>query len=151
MASRRMPAIFFGHGNPMNALATNAYTRAWAAIGAAIPPPRAILAVSAHWYLPATLVTAMGMATARYRGLHDDATAGTEADFVIDDHEELPPLLAAAGPCCSIVSTPRNRVGRQSICSSPAKPTSWRRCSGRVRLAIPSKGLPPRASATSGV
>jgi len=56
---KAMPAIFFGHGNPMNALANNTWTDAWAAIGKSIPRPRAVLCVSAHWYLPATLVTAM--------------------------------------------------------------------------------------------
>jgi 4,5-DOPA dioxygenase extradiol len=55
----RMPAIFFGHGNPMNALEKNKYTRAWTQIGKSLPRPKAILAVSAHWYLPATLVTMM--------------------------------------------------------------------------------------------
>jgi 4,5-DOPA dioxygenase extradiol len=54
-----MPAIFFGHGNPMNALQHNDWTKAWSALGAALPHPRAILCISAHWYLPATLVTAM--------------------------------------------------------------------------------------------
>src|SRR5688572_12821606 len=54
-----MPAIFFGHGNPMNAVSRNAYTQAWAAIGAAIPRPKAILSVSAHWYGPGTALTAM--------------------------------------------------------------------------------------------
>ncbi len=54
-----MPAIFFGHGNPMNALLKNSYTVAWAAIGEALPRPKAILCVSAHWYLPSTAVTAM--------------------------------------------------------------------------------------------
>lgn len=54
----RMPAIFFGHGNPLNALAHNAWTDGWAALGREIPRPRAVLCVSAHWYLPATLVTA---------------------------------------------------------------------------------------------
>jgi 4,5-DOPA dioxygenase extradiol len=53
----RMPAVFFGHGNPMNALADNDYTRAWAAIGASVPRPKAILCVSAHWYVPETGVT----------------------------------------------------------------------------------------------
>jgi 4,5-DOPA dioxygenase extradiol len=53
-----MPAIFFGHGNPMNALSDNAYTRAWASIGNSMPRPEVVLAVSAHWYLPATMVTA---------------------------------------------------------------------------------------------
>jgi 4,5-DOPA dioxygenase extradiol len=52
-----MPAIFFGHGNPMNALARNEYTQRWAAIGASVPRPRAVLCVSAHWYLPGVAVT----------------------------------------------------------------------------------------------
>ncbi len=54
-----MPAIFFGHGNPMNALADNEYTQAWKAIERSIPPPTAILCISAHWYVPTTAVTAM--------------------------------------------------------------------------------------------
>jgi len=54
-----MPAIFFGHGNPMNALEHNAWTEGWAAIGKDIRRPRAVLCVSAHWYLPTTLVTVM--------------------------------------------------------------------------------------------
>jgi len=52
-----MPAIFFGHGNPMNALLDNAYTRGWAAIGKKVPPPKAVLSISAHWYIPGTSVT----------------------------------------------------------------------------------------------
>jgi 4,5-DOPA dioxygenase extradiol len=52
-----MPTIFFGHGNPMNALARNAYTEAWAMLGRTIPRPRAILSISAHWYIPGTAVT----------------------------------------------------------------------------------------------
>ena len=55
----RMPVLFFGHGNPMNALADNAWTRGWRAMAAAIPRPRAILSISAHWYIPGTAVTAM--------------------------------------------------------------------------------------------
>lgn len=62
-----MPAAFIGHGNPMNALADNRYTRAWHALGAAVPKPRAILVVSAHWYINATAVTAMP----RPRTIHD--------------------------------------------------------------------------------
>src|ERR1700759_2837745 len=54
-----MPAIFFGHGNPMNAIAANGYTEAWRAIGASLPRPRGIVAISAHWYVPETAVTAM--------------------------------------------------------------------------------------------
>ena len=62
-----MPAIFFGHGNPMNALLKNDWTEAWTTIGRTVETPRAILCVSAHWYLPATLVTAMTVP----RTIHD--------------------------------------------------------------------------------
>lgn len=54
-----MPAIFFGHGNPMNALADNEWTQGWRAIGDSIPKPKAVVCVSAHWYIPAVAVTAM--------------------------------------------------------------------------------------------
>jgi 4,5-DOPA dioxygenase extradiol len=54
-----MPAAFFGHGSPMNALEHNRYTEAWRAFGAAVTRPRAILVVSAHWYINASAVTAM--------------------------------------------------------------------------------------------
>ena len=62
-----MPAIFFGHGNPMNAIADNYYTESWSAIGGGIPKPKAVLCVSAHWYIPAVAVTAME----RPRTIHD--------------------------------------------------------------------------------
>ncbi len=63
----RMPAVFFGHGSPMNAIESNRFTSAWRAFGQSIPRPRAILAISAHWYVNATAVTAM----ARPRTIHD--------------------------------------------------------------------------------
>jgi len=53
----RMPALFIGHGSPMNAIERNRFTAAWAALGAALPTPRAILAVSAHWFTRGTLLT----------------------------------------------------------------------------------------------
>ena len=62
-----MPAVFFGHGNPMNALEHNGYTEAWHAFGTSVPRPRAILCISAHWYVNATAVTAM----AAPRTIHD--------------------------------------------------------------------------------
>ena len=49
-----MPSVFFGHGNPMNAVQQNAFTDGWRRMAASILKPRAILAISAHWYLPAT-------------------------------------------------------------------------------------------------
>jgi len=54
-----IPAVFFGHGSPMNAIETNEYTEMWSNFGARIPTPRAILAISAHWYVAETAVTAM--------------------------------------------------------------------------------------------
>ena len=63
----RMPALFIGHGSPMNTLEANGYTNAWRAFGRTLPRPKAILAVSAHWYFGATAVTAM----ARPRTIHD--------------------------------------------------------------------------------
>ena len=55
--ARLLPAIFFGHGNPMNAVSSNAYTEAWRRMGEQTPRPKAILAISAHWYVSATAVT----------------------------------------------------------------------------------------------
>ena len=54
-----MPALFIGHGSPMNTLERNLYTEQWRKIGESLPRPRAILCVSAHWYFGATAVTAM--------------------------------------------------------------------------------------------
>ena len=67
MSDQRMPAAFLGHGSPMNTLERNRYTEAWRAFGASVPRPRAILMVSAHWYINATAVTAM----ARPKTIHD--------------------------------------------------------------------------------
>ena len=61
------PAIFFGHGNPMNAVLQNSYTEAWGAMGRQIPRPRAILSISAHWFVPETGVTV----TTAPRTIHD--------------------------------------------------------------------------------
>jgi 4,5-DOPA dioxygenase extradiol len=61
------PAAFIGHGSPMNAIEENRHTAAWRALGAAVPRPRAVLVVSAHWYIQATAITTM----ARPRTIHD--------------------------------------------------------------------------------
>lgn len=63
----RMPALFVGHGSPMNTLELNGYTRAWQTFGERLPRPTALLVVSAHWYFGATAVTAMS----RPRTIHD--------------------------------------------------------------------------------
>ncbi|AHH17753.1 putative extradiol ring-cleavage dioxygenase [Nocardia nova SH22a] len=59
MSQDVLPAVFLGHGNPMNAIDHNRYTEAWSAFGRTVARPRAILVVSAHWYTNATAVTAM--------------------------------------------------------------------------------------------
>ncbi|HKT11145.1 MAG TPA: 4,5-DOPA dioxygenase extradiol [Terriglobia bacterium] len=56
-SSRLYPAIFFGHGNPMNAVTENVYTQAWRRLGAELPNPKAVLSISAHWFVPGTGVT----------------------------------------------------------------------------------------------
>lgn len=67
MTSDTMPAMFIGHGSPMNTLELNDFTRAWRRLGQALPRPRALLVVSAHWFIGATAATAM----ARPRTIHD--------------------------------------------------------------------------------
>ena len=62
-----MPAVFFGHGNPMNAVTSNAYTEAWRRMGRDIPRPKAVLSISAHWFVPEMAVTA----TTAPRTIHD--------------------------------------------------------------------------------
>jgi 4,5-DOPA dioxygenase extradiol len=54
-----MPAVFIGHGSPMNAIEHNRFTESWAEFGRSVGKPRAVLAVSAHWYVGFTAVTAM--------------------------------------------------------------------------------------------
>ncbi len=65
--SQLLPAVFIGHGNPMNALLRNSYTEAWAALGKSFVRPKAVLCVSAHWFAPGTGVTV----TTAPRTIHD--------------------------------------------------------------------------------
>lgn len=57
--TRPMPVVFLGHGNPMNAIRDTVWARAWARLGKDLPRPRAVLSVSAHWFVPETAVTSM--------------------------------------------------------------------------------------------
>jgi 4,5-DOPA dioxygenase extradiol len=66
-ASERLPVLFVGHGNPMSAIAPDRFSRAWTEAGKALPRPRAVLAISAHWCSDATLVHG----SARPRTIHD--------------------------------------------------------------------------------
>lgn len=63
----RMPVLFVGHGSPMNAIQDNAWARGFAALSKGLPAPADILAVSAHWYVDGTWLTA----NERPRTIHD--------------------------------------------------------------------------------
>jgi len=67
MEALRMPVLFIGHGSPMNAISDNAFSQSWEAIAAAIPEPKLILCISAHWETHGSFITAMD----RPRTIHD--------------------------------------------------------------------------------
>ena len=67
-ASDRMPLVFIGHGNPMNAIEDTVFSRSWAELGRTLPRPRAILVVSAHWMTRGTTLFAV---SAVPRTIHD--------------------------------------------------------------------------------
>lgn len=63
----KMPVLFIGHGNPMNAIEPNEFNKKWHEVGQSLPRPKAILSISAHWLTSQTSVTAM----AHPRTIHD--------------------------------------------------------------------------------
>lgn len=54
----RLPAIFIGHGSPMNAITNNVYRENWSKLGKSLPTPKAILVISAHWQTRGTQISA---------------------------------------------------------------------------------------------
>jgi 4,5-DOPA dioxygenase extradiol len=102
----KMPVLFMGHGSPMNAIEDNEFTSGWERIAAAIPRPKAILCISAHWLTRGTYVTAMEhpptihdfggfpeeLFAVRYPAPGDPALAGetrriVKAAEILPDHE----------------------------------------------------------------
>lgn len=57
--SKKMPLLFLGHGNPMNAIEENEFVNGFRKIAYELPRPNAILYISAHWFTKGTKVTAM--------------------------------------------------------------------------------------------
>lgn len=62
-----MPALFIGHGSPLNGIENNGFSRHWAQLATEMPVPRAVLVVSAHWFTKGTRITAMSAP----RTIHD--------------------------------------------------------------------------------
>jgi 4,5-DOPA dioxygenase extradiol len=57
--STKLPVLFIGHGNPMNAIKHNAFTESLERLGKEIPRPEAVLCISAHWMTEGTWITEM--------------------------------------------------------------------------------------------
>jgi len=59
LTEEKMPTLFVGHGSPMNAITESEFSRAWEEAGQALPRPKAILCISAHWETEGVQATAM--------------------------------------------------------------------------------------------
>ncbi|MGE3174550.1 MAG: 4,5-DOPA dioxygenase extradiol [Planctomycetota bacterium] len=104
-AAERMPVLFVGHGSPMNAIEDNAWSRAFRDLARGLPQPRAILAVSAHWFVDGTWLTG----DARPRTIHDFGgfpDALYEIEYPAPGHRDLAArvqqLLAQRAPAAGL-------------------------------------------------
>jgi 4,5-DOPA dioxygenase extradiol len=66
-STEKMPLLFLGHGNPMNAIEDNVFVEGFRNVAKTLANPKAILCISAHWETKGTFVTAMEMP----RTIHD--------------------------------------------------------------------------------
>ena len=86
----RAPALFIGHGSPMNAIEDTPSARGWAEIARAFPKPRAIVVISAHWVTEGVRVTS----NAQPRTIHDFGRGFPQALFDVQYPAPGEPALA---------------------------------------------------------
>ena len=98
-----MPALFLGHGSPMNAIEDSVYRQRWQALGKQLTRPRAILCISAHWETQGVAVTAgarpdliydfygfpKALTDVRYPAPGDPALAKRVAELLAPEHVDL--------------------------------------------------------------
>ena len=152
-----MPLLFVGHGNPMNAIEDNEFSRGWADIARHLPPPAAVLCVSAHWQTDRTLVTTMQ----HPRTIHDFYGFPEELFAVQYPAPGYPGLAletqallrrAAAGPdvrwgldhgCWSVLRAmyPRADVPVVQLSLDMSRPSSWHYELGKDLATLRSKGV----------
>jgi 4,5-DOPA dioxygenase extradiol len=88
----RAPALFIGHGSPMNAIEDTPSSRGWAEIARAFPKPRAIVVISAHWVTEGVRVTS----NAKPETIHDFGRGFPQALFDVQYPAPGDPALARA-------------------------------------------------------
>jgi len=106
----RMPAVFVGHGSPMNAIEDNAFSREWRALGERLPRPKAILCVSAHWETRGVALTAM----AAPKTIHDFYGFPQALFDVRYPAPATPSWRVALPPCSTCMSRCSTRNGARS-------------------------------------